>query len=184
MTKYRPIVIGALALLCAACTTPISASLTQDVTGATGAQTAPLVQKVTAGLQDASYNLDQAVVVGALAKTDPAPACAHAALQDLGIDPSVKPAAVAASFVPKIEPLDVFSPGSVAYIRAQQIKALQASGALAPAISDACKVMMWNFVVDAIKSEAKVGVATAAALGGGVAVSPIGPAVINGFLGQ
>ena len=43
---------------------------------------------VIQGLQDASFNLDSAVTVGALTAADPAPPCFHAVLTRLGADPA------------------------------------------------------------------------------------------------
>ena len=98
---------------------------------------------VIRGLQDATFNLDSAVKVGALEATDPAPKCFHGVLAQLGADPSA-PTPPGASFEPKVS--DLISFGSILYIRAQQLKKVQGGGVAVP--TD-CKVLITNFLLDA-----------------------------------
>lgn len=153
--------ILAAACLLAACTAsnpppPISASPAQDAAAAASVlapSSGPSLQgTVTQGLQDASWNMDQAVIVGALDANDPAPACLHSVLTDLGLDPA-KPASPAASFVPRVS--DLISGGAVLYIRAQQAKKLAAGGG--PTFSIPCKALVGQLVIDAGKAAAQVG---------------------------
>ncbi len=75
-----------------------------------------------AALQADAYNLDQAVVIGALAKDDPAPACLHDFLQKAGIE--IPPGGTApASFAPKPE-----GKASILYIQVQQAKSIAGGG--------------------------------------------------------
>lgn len=67
---------------------------------------------ITSDLSATSRNLDQAVAVGALKPTDPAPQCLHDLLARTGAGQE--------TFKPEISGL--ISLQSVAYIRAQQIK--------------------------------------------------------------
>ncbi len=142
----KPICILSLLLPLAlvGCTTPISGTLTKDIT-AVVAPAAPghLGGVVIQGLTDAAYNLDQAVVVGALDKTDPAPACFHGMLAQLGVE--VPAGAVApASFTPKVS--DLISAGSVLYIRAAQLRRLRGGGIAVPT---PCKELVAQFMLDA-----------------------------------
>ncbi len=128
----------------AGCTAPISGSLTKDIT-ATVAPATPghLGGVVIQGLTDAAFNLDEAVRVGALDKTDPAPACFHGMLTQLGVE--VPAGAVApASFTPKVS--DLISAGSILYIRAQQLKKLRGGGISVPS---SCKELISTFMLDA-----------------------------------
>src|SRR5258707_2824765 len=81
-------------VLLAGCST-ISANPIQDV------PKGQLGGVIVKGLLDATYNLDQAVLVGALPKGDPAPGCFHAVLTQLGVDPA-NPAPASSSFSPKV----------------------------------------------------------------------------------
>ncbi len=98
---------------------------------------------IVQGLQDASFNLDSAVTVGALAATDPAPPCFHSVLGQIGADPTA-PMPPGQSFTPKVS--DLISAGSVLYIRAQQAKAAQRTGVTIP---PPCKVLITDFLLDA-----------------------------------
>jgi hypothetical protein len=133
---FGRLVVVLLTLALAGCST-ISGDPLQDV------PKGPLGRVVIQGLQDATFNLDSAVTVGALSADDPAPKCFHSILVQLGADPA-SPAAPGASFTPKVS--DLISFGSVLYIRAQQLKKSQGGGISVP--SD-CKVLMTNFLLDA-----------------------------------
>jgi hypothetical protein len=94
-------------------------------------------------LQSATFNLDQAVAIGALPKDDPAPACLHDFLVKAGIEVPAG-AAPQASFTPKND--GIASVGSIVYIQAQQAKAISALGA--PAVAVSCKALLGQFVID------------------------------------
>lgn len=146
---------------------PISASPIQDIKTAVDAGGTPtIIGTVQQGLLDAEWNLDQAIVVGALPANDPADACLHQGLTQIGIEPNPngQAATPAPSFVPKIS--DLISAGSVLYIRAQQLKALQGGGGLQVPV--ACEAVIGRFVLDA-------GKAGAGALPGGSIISNILP---------
>jgi len=159
---------AAACLALGACATqpPISANPVQDVTQAAAANSLPLVGTVQQGLLDAEFNLDNAIVVGALPKTDPADACLHGALTQIGIEPQANgtPATPLPSFTPKVS--DLISAGSVLYIRAQQLKALQGAGGLTVPVP--CEAIIGQFVLDA-------GKAGAGALPGGNIITSILP---------
>ena len=125
----------------------ISKDLGADISGATPSAARP--GTVTQGLLDAAYNLDQAVTVGALDATDPAPACVHGVLKDLGIDPA-NPSTPLPSFTPRVS--DLISAGAVLYVRVQQAKRLQ-GGIVVPAD---CKALIGQFVMDAAAAGIKV----------------------------
>jgi hypothetical protein len=131
-------IIVCFALL-AGCTT-ISANPARDALASSG-KVGTTVQQ---GLLDASSNLDQAIAVGALDKADPAAACLHGVLQQLGIDPTLPVQGPGTSFTPKIS--DLISLGSVLYIRAQQLQKLQGAGVITP---PSCKALIGQFVLDA-----------------------------------
>ena len=133
----------------------------------------------TTGFQDADWNFRQAVAVGALSATDPMPGCSAAILTAFSITPlpdvptapgTPPPAPVTPpipQFTPLIEQGDIFSPGSVAYIRAQQLKALVGAGAagLTIIIPDKCKILWFNAMMDLTKLNLKAA-KTAIGLGG------------------
>lgn len=128
----RLLLPAALALMLAGCQGPISGSLPSDFLAGSGQTGATII----GGLQDAAWNLDQAVAVGALDAADPAPGCLHAALADLGIGANLP------SFKPKVS--DLISAGSIAYIRAQQAKKL--SGGVV--VAQSCKAIIGEIVLD------------------------------------
>lgn len=145
----RLISLAALALALAGCpNTPISQNPVADVTSGL-----PPVGgiSITQGLQEAAYNLDNAVAVGALTKADPAPACVHGVLVTIGADvvvtptgyTPVAPAGNVASFTPKES--DLISIGSVAYIRIQQAKQLVNGGLQAPT---SCEALLGQILID------------------------------------
>lgn len=144
MKRLIPLTIAAALAACAGSTLPpppISANPVQNIQQAVAAT--PIGQTVVQGLQDAEWNLDQAIVVGALPSDDPADACMHSALTQAGIEPG-STAAPAPSFVPKVS--DLISGGSVLYILAQQAKAVQGGGINVPV---PCEALVGKFVLDA-----------------------------------
>jgi len=111
-----------LAIFAAGCaTTPISANPIQDIASTVPQSSGPL--SIQEGLREAAFNLDNAVVVGALTADDPAPACVHDAMTRLGLNPLQPPAP---SFTPQTTTL--IGKGAVAYIRARQARRLQGTG--------------------------------------------------------
>src|ERR1700677_2996981 len=78
MRRFVPFIAIALAACSSSNTIPISANPISEANGA--AQNTQIGQTVDAGLLNAEWNLDQAIVVGALPATDPADACMHSAL--------------------------------------------------------------------------------------------------------
>lgn len=104
---------------------------------------------IVTDLQSAAYNLDQAVAVGALTADDPAPKCVHDVLVKAGIE---LPAGQAApkSFTPKHD--GVASAGAIAYILAQQAKALQGT---VGQVSPNCEALVGRIVIDSAKAAGK-----------------------------
>jgi hypothetical protein len=100
---------------------------------------------VVTDLQSAAYNLDSAVLVGALAPDDPAPACLHAVLVKAGIE---IPAGTTApkSFQPKYD--GAASAGAVAYILAQQAKNAKSVAKVDPS----CEALVGRVVIDGVKA--------------------------------
>ena len=98
----------------------------------------------------AAYNLDQAVLVGALPADDPAPVCVHGVLINAGIE--LPPGTTApASFEPKREGL--VSSGAIAYIKLQQLKA-QSGKVLKVPVS--CKALIGQIVVDGLTAPSRI----------------------------
>jgi hypothetical protein len=128
-------------LLMSACVTTISGS-----PGA-GLTSTPAGAQLAADLKDASYNLNQAVVVGALGKADQAPGCLTAVMMQLGI---IGPPPL--SFTPEVN--GPISEGSVLYILAQQASALKNGTGDIPV---PCYALIGKFAVDAGKLGLKVG---------------------------
>ena len=141
--------------LMAGCTAPIRGPETITATGAPVAGGGiPITNPtVVTDLQDAAYNFDNAVLVGALPATDPAPKCIHGILQQAGIE---VPAGVSAakSFTPKNG--GAISAGSIAYIQAQQLKATLGQGVVVP---QDCKALIGSVVIDGLTAVNKVGAA-------------------------
>lgn len=133
---------------------PISANPVQDVKGVLGGN-GDVGDFITTDLQNQSWNLHQAVQVGALDAKDPAPGCVDSFLTQIGVaipDSTGSTAAadnpVAPSFTPKIT--GAFSAGAVLYIRAQQAKAFANNSGLT--ISSDCAVLIVNIERDALKA--------------------------------
>lgn len=121
---------------------PISASPITNATTALGALGGGSASDlVTTGILNAQYNLDNAVKVGALAATDPAPACVDQAVAIMGIGGTP-----AASFTPKIS--DAISAGSVGYIYFQQVKSLTGGSITLP---QSCLAILGQMVLDVQK---------------------------------
>lgn len=94
-------------------------------------------------LQGASYNLDQAVAIGALQPDDPAPLCLHDVLIKAGLEIPIGAPAVK-SFEPKKD--GVASAGAIAYILAQQAKSVKPLE-----VSVSCEQMVGKIVIDGAK---------------------------------
>lgn len=139
-----------LTLALGACTNPptISSSPIQDLSAAAAQvnPTTPLGGTIVQGLRDSSFNLDNAVTVGALDANDAAPACLHSVLKQLGIDPT-SPSIPAASFTPKVS--DLISAASVAYIRARQAERAAGTGVT---VDVSCKALIGQIVIDSGKA--------------------------------
>lgn len=158
------VTICGLAVLLAACAapTPISSNVLKDVTQAAGNPAAPLTGTIIKGLQDSSFNLDNAMTVLALPPSDPAAACVHGVLQQVGADVTNTltdevPVAVSGTstsnqFTPKIS--DLLSAGSVAYIRFQQGKAAIGNGITVPV---GCEALLGKIVIDGANKAAQTG---------------------------
>lgn len=99
---------------------------------------------IATGLQNASWNLDQAVAIGALAADDPAPPCLHSALQLAGLE-AIAGAPSAQAFTPKVT--DLISAGSVLYIQAKKLQ-----GAKPFEASPSCKAIVGDVVLQALKA--------------------------------
>ena len=128
--------IVTLALLLAGCTT-IS----------TNPVAVPAGSFVGKDLIAAAYNLDQAVAIGALKADDPAPKCVHGVLMQAGIEvPPGTPAP--GSFTPQKEGL--VSIGSIAYIKAQQLKGAKLT------VPQDCKALIGQLVIDGLTAPATV----------------------------
>lgn len=105
-------------------------------------------------LQDAASNLDQGVIVGALAADDPAPTCVHSILQKAGIEVpagTVPPA----SFTPKNS--GPASAGAIVYIIAQQAK--QRKGGIT--VDPSCEALVGRIVIDGVSAANKAALAIA-----------------------
>jgi hypothetical protein len=140
MKTIRSIGWMCLILLSFGCSTlPISANPVQDIAGALPAPSGPL--SIQDGLREAAFNLDNAVIVGALTVDDPAPACVHDAMTRLGLNPLQPPAP---SFIPQTTTL--IGKGSVAYIRARQARRLQGTGFT---VTTDCKALIGEIVLAA-----------------------------------
>ena len=97
--------------------------------------------RVGKDLVAAAYNLDQAVAIGALKPDDPAPKCVHGVLIQAGIEvPPGTPAP--GSFTPQKEGL--VSIGSIAYIKAQQLKGVKL------VVPVDCKALIGQMVIDGL----------------------------------
>lgn len=99
-------------------------------------------------LMATAFNLDNAILVGALPADDPAAACVHDVLRKAGLElpPGAEPAK---SFEPKRE--GVVSEGAIIYIRAQNLKGLQGLQ-----VSQDCKTLIGQVVVDGASAGRKL----------------------------
>lgn len=139
--------IATAALLGLVACAQISGNPAQDALSSSGA----FGTKVVLDATDAQFNLSQAVAVGALDATDPAPECVARANALLGIGGDPLP-----SFTPKVD--GVLSFTSVAYIRVQQLKKM-AGGVALP---EPCYAVLGHMNIDALAA------ALRAAPGGGL----------------
>lgn len=105
---------------------------------------------VVTGLQNAAYNLDQAIAINVLPADDPADKCVHASLKMIGQDVGDMPAPKAPEFQSKIT--DLISAGSVAYILAEQAKNASANGGIT--IPTSCEQLVGHFVLIGVNAPA------------------------------
>jgi hypothetical protein len=138
----KTIIVALLFLLSGCVSTPAL------ISGTSPGEAVPITNRtVVTDLQAAAYNLDNAVLVGALPADDPAPKCIHDILVKAGIElpPGVSPPQ---SFKPKND--GVASLGAIAYILAQQAKQIASSGAFK---TDAvCEAVLGRVVIDGMKA--------------------------------
>lgn len=108
---------------------------------------AQIQHTVETDLLSAEWNLDQAILIGALPKDDPADACLHSSLTLIGIEPSPdgSTAPPPPTFTPKNDGL--VSLGAIAYVRLQQAKKLTGGGSIQ--VPQGCKTIIGQFVLDA-----------------------------------
>jgi hypothetical protein len=150
----RGLLIVLLALT-AGCAQPVSTNVVRDVASGPGGDV------IIRGLQNAAYNLDSAVKIGALPAGDPAPACVHDVLQKLGADCRLDPSAEGGTACVVTDPSSVFTPrvsdlisaGSVAYIRIQQLK-VAAGGGIKVATS--CEAIIGQLLIDQARAAGQV----------------------------
>lgn len=115
---------------------------------------------ISQGILNAQYNFNQAVQLGILSATDPAPGCLNSVATMLGLGASAPP-----GFTPRVT--DLISAGSVGYIYIQQLKTLTGSSLQ---VSPACMQLIGQIVIDANRAGLRLG---AGALGGvGLGILP------------
>ena len=147
MKSIRFVAALGLMTILGGCTTPppISSNPVQGAANVLLPKTGPVV----IGLQNAAWNLDQAIAIKVLPATDPADACLHSALQTIGADVGQAPIP-SSQFTPRVT--DLISAGSVAYILAQQAKQLAGNaGSLIPA---SCEQLVGHFVLAGVNAPA------------------------------
>lgn len=134
-------VICALAGCIAGCATPppISNQPSNPVIKAVASD-----PTIATGLQNAAFNIDQAIAIGVLPTGDPAASCLHGFMQQAGLE-AVPGQVAAQSFTPKVT--DVISAGSVLYIQAAQ-----AQGTALPAPPVGCDAILGKFVRQAVQA--------------------------------
>lgn len=151
---------GMLALCCCSNPPPISGSPITNVTNAIGAAGGSgATDLVTTGILNAQYNLNEAVTVGALSATDPAPGCLNQAVGVMGLG-----ATAGASFVPKVT--DAISLASVGYIYLAQVKQLTGGSITVPTN---CLAVIGQMVLD-LQSGLNKGIISAGVATGGAAI--------------
>jgi len=143
MIRKLAFVLAALVLAACSSPPPISSNPVQTITNTVAAT--PVGQTVQQGLLDSEWNLDQAISIGVLPTNDPADACLHAGLTQIGIEPGSAPPTPTQQFTPKIS--DLISGGSVLYILAQQAKQLKGQAGITVPV--ACEAVVGKFVLDA-----------------------------------
>lgn len=180
MSTLRSIVTLIAALILTACAStpdlivgasaPIVTQATPDsprVVTPSPAAPAPLLTPgpiLAKDLVSATYNLDEAVKIGALSATDPAVGCMHDVLRQAGLDSNGAPAVERQSFVPKKD--GAVSVGTTLYIIAAQARQAAAQRfELAPE----CLQIVGRIHVDALKLTARAGAAALpSAIAGGL----------------
>jgi hypothetical protein len=140
--------LAIIALALSAC-----ASTPDKISGLAPGVAVPIVNSTIAtDLQDAAWNADQAIAVGALDANDPASKCLHDILVKAGIE--VAPGAAApASFTPRNS--GVASGGMIVYILAQQAKKIAATGV---PVSVECEALVGRVAIDGAKAVNKTAV--------------------------
>lgn len=134
-------------LLLSSCATPPPIT-NQPITAVEQAVAAtPVGKTVVQGLQDAEWNLDQAIAIGVLPASDPADGCLHQALTQMGQEPGAPPTPAAQQFTPRIS--DLISGGSVLYILSQQALAAKAQLGAGISVPVACEALVGQFVIQA-----------------------------------
>jgi hypothetical protein len=151
LLRYIPI-LCALFLL-PACGT-ISGDLKQDIVGglSTGGERPAPLEAIGTDLVNVDFNLTKAVEVGALLPDDPAQACVHGVVTDLGLNPEA-PKEPAPSFTPRSE--GVLAKGSIAYIRVQQAR--RAARQPDYELSADCERLLGRIVLDAARAARRIG---------------------------
>ena len=129
-------VLAIIVAVFAGCATPISGNIARDVSAVV------ILPIIAEGLKEAAANFDGAVAVGALPADDPAPACVHGVLADLGLEGPVAP-----SFTPHVT--TPMGAASVLYIRAHQVQ----NGA--PQVPASCKELIGGLMIDLAKAAAE-----------------------------
>lgn len=149
---------GALSGL-AACTSPPPIS-TNPVQSAVNLVAPGGADVVTQGITNAQYNFNEAVKLGILPATDPAPQCLNSVAALMGIGGTAPP-----SFTPKVT--DLISAGSVGYIYIQQLKTAT-GGTLT--VSPGCEQLIGQIILDATRAGLKAGAGalSVGALSGGI----------------
>ena len=135
--------------LLAGCANPpaISSNPVQDVTSAlTSLGGSQLQTQAGNDISAAQYDFNQAVVVGALTSSDPAPGCLNAVATATGLG-GVGP--VSASFVPKM--VGPASIAAVAYIRLQQASGLAGGGNISALIPVSCLALIGKLNIDGLQ---------------------------------
>jgi hypothetical protein len=146
----RILVLAAALLALAGCATPPPISSNPVQTAANAVAATPLGGTVVQGLKDAEFNLDSAISIGVLDKTDPADACVHSSLVAIGQESGQTPPVPVQTFTPKVS--DLISAGSVAYILAHQAKQVAAAGGLA--LPPSCEQIVGEFVLKGVNAPA------------------------------
>lgn len=107
--------------------------------------------RIAEDLKSATYNLDNAVAVGALLPDDPAPKCFHEVLKQTGLE-TTPGAEEPKSFVPKRD--GILSDATILYVQAQQARQIAGRGAVS--VPADCKALIGTFVIDGLRDARKL----------------------------